>query len=141
MKISGLFAVSLFVILLVWGPINHSWQYFWVVHLTTLIVPPYLLFFLLEYLNKRFQLSLEIQKKIEKFFWTGWSVLLIIWAIDIFQTPYHFESTQVIRTRDGMEDVGDSVMLEGADIGGAFILIIMAMIILFFGVYQNNDTE
>jgi hypothetical protein len=50
----------------------------------------------------------------------------------------HIDNTKWIQTRDGMEAIGDDIVVKGPDWGNALIIVIIALLVLWFGVLKKG---
>lgn len=63
---------------------------------------------------------------------------LLVFAILEAISKTHIGNTESIQTRDGIEDVGGEIVLQGPNWGNVFILVIIAMLVLWFGVLRKD---
>lgn len=66
------------------------------------------------------------------------SIALFVLAILEATSTTHIGNTQTIRTRDGYEDLGDSILLPGPDYLNVFILMLFAGLVLWHGVLKRG---
>jgi hypothetical protein len=132
------FIVVIIISLLIWGPINNSWSGWLVIRLGYLILIPTIVWFLLGGIWNKWQLSTKLDNALVRILSSLNCVALLIMAFFETQRETHFENTKWVRTYDGMEAVGEDIMVKGPDWGNAFILIILVALIFWFGVLKKN---
>ena len=69
------------------------------------------------------------------------SGVLFVLAIIEATRKYHIGNTMTVQTRDGWEDVGDYIILHGANWGGAFILFISAIIAFWYSISKRDSVK
>jgi hypothetical protein len=114
------------VVLLIWGPIDHSWPAWFLIRTGYLITVPLTTWFLLGWVWKFWQpdeASEDISERVLAGLTGG---VLVVLAIIEALSDTHIENTMSVRPRDGMEDLGDYVIVQGPDWGVVVILIILA---------------
>lgn len=120
------FSILLFVFLLVWGPLFNSQPYSLIIRISYLILIPVSTNYLILWLWKRF----DVSKDFDRFFKRILSIIigsfLIICAIYYSTIKFHHGNTSVIMTREGLEEVGDDIVIPGVNYGAIFICIFFA---------------
>ncbi|MBN1185573.1 MAG: hypothetical protein JXB49_25025 [Bacteroidales bacterium] len=132
-------AGTVFVVLLIWGPINESWPVWLGIRIGYLILIPFLVWVLLGWIWNHWQLNEKTDNILERILSGIISLTLFVLAIFEAVSDTHIGNTQWIRTRDGMEAVGDDIILQGPDWGFVFILVFFAIIILWFLVLKKGS--
>lgn len=133
------FVTVIFVSLLIWGPLDHSWRGWLMIRIAYLVVVPLLIWFLLRWIWIRWQPSLAVEKIINRILSGSVSGGLLVSAVLEAKSDMHPGNTKWIRTRDGMEAVGEDVILPGPDWGSVFVLVVLALCFLWFGVVKTSS--
>jgi hypothetical protein len=131
-------AGTIFFVLLIWGPINHSWTAWLVLRIGYLLIIPLIAWFLLGWVWNRWQLNAKLDSLLNRTLSGIIFIALIVLAILEATSTTHIGNTQRIRTRDGYEDVGDSILLQGPDYGNVFLIVLLAGFLLWFGVLKRG---
>lgn len=131
-------AGTIFVILLILGPIDHSWPVWLAIRIGYLILIPLLVWLLLGWLWNFWQPSDKVEITLSRILSGLICIALFTLAILEATSKTHIGNTQWIRTRDGMEAVGEDIVLSGPDYGTVFIIIVIALLVLWFGVLKKG---
>jgi hypothetical protein len=131
-------AGTIFFVLLIWGPINHSWTAWLVIRIGYLYIVPLTAWLLLGWIWNRWQLNAKLDSLLNRTLSGIIFISLIVLAILEATSTTHIGNTQRIRTRDGYEDVGDSILLQGPDYGNVFLILLLAGLLLWFGVLKRG---
>jgi hypothetical protein len=131
----------IFIALLIFGPINDSWPVWLVIRIGYLILIPTIIWFILRWIWDKCQPRRRLEQILER----GLSILigciLIFYSIFEFFSDTHIGNTQWIRTRDGMEAVGDDIILKGPDYGIIITLIIVSLFFFWHGFFYKYDKK
>ncbi|MFZ1520058.1 MAG: hypothetical protein WAU11_14870 [Ignavibacteriaceae bacterium] len=127
-----------FLSLLIWVPFNHSWELWLLFRIASLILVPFLMWFILKLLWQSWKPSIETEDRIERTLAGVTSGALFVLAIIEATTKSHVENSLSIQTRDGFEDVGDYIIQQGANWGGAIVLIILALFAFWFSISKRE---
>lgn len=130
---------TIFVILLIWEPIDHSWPVWLLIRTSYLILMPLILWLLLSWIWNHWQPTDKLESTLNRILSGTISIGLIILAILEATSTTHIGNTQTIRTRDGYEDVGDYIQLPGPDYGNVFVIVLIAILFLWFGVLKKGS--
>jgi hypothetical protein len=129
------------VALLVWGPIDDTWPAWLVIRIGYLIAIPVAIWFLLGWIWRVWQPDVVTEERLERALAgvTGgvFMVLAILAAIE----DTHIGNTMWIQTRDGMEAVGDDIVLSGPDWFKVVILIAVAGFSFWFSVAKRKPKQ
>ena len=131
-------AGTIFFVLLIWGPINHSWTAWLVIRIGYLYIVPLVAWLLLGWIWNRWQLNAKLNSLLNRTLSGIIFIALIVFAIIEATSTTHIGNTQWIRTRDGYEDVGDSIVLQGPDYVIMFVIILFAGLLLWFGILKRG---
>ena len=124
---------TIFGILLIWRSVDHSWPLFLLIRTSYLILIPFIVWLLLGWIWNRWQPTDKLEVTLNRILSGTISIGLFIFAIIEATSTTHIGNTQTIRTRDGYEDVGDYIELPGPDYGNVFVILIIAILVLWFG--------
>ena len=124
--------------LLIWGPIDHSWTAWLVIRIGYLYIVPLVAWVLLGWIWNRWQLNAKLNSLLNRTLSGIIFIALIVFAIIEATSTTHIGNTQWIRTRDGYEDVGDSIVLQGPDYVIMFVIILFAGLLLWFGILKRG---
>lgn len=129
---------TIFVVLLIWGPIDNTWAASLAVRIGYLILIPLTVWFLLGWIWINWTPTEKAESSLNR-------TLSGIICISLFGLAYlqatsktHIGNTQWIQTRDGMEAVGEDILLQGADYGNVFVILIIAGLVFWFGVIKSG---
>ena len=131
----------IFVLLLIWGPINHTWTLWLLIRIGYLILIPLLMWFLLKLVWKFWNPNIELEDRIERALYSATSGVLIVLAIIEANAKTHIENTLSIQTRDGIEDVGDYITQQGVNWSAVIVLLIFAGIAFWFSISNRDSKE
>ena len=129
---------AVFISLLIWVPIDHSWELWLLFRIAYLILLPLLTWFLLKWLWQLWKPSIETEDRLERTLAGVTSGALFVLAIIEVTAKTHIENTMSKQTRDGIEDVGDYIIQQGANWGGAIVLIIIALLAFWFSISKRD---
>ena len=130
---------TILVILLIWGPIDHSWPAWLIIRTSYLILIPLIVWLLFGWIWNRWQPTYNFENTLNRVLSGIISGGLFTLAILQATSTTHIGNTQTIRTRDGYEDVGDYIVLPGPDYGNVFVIVIIAIFVLWFGVLKKGS--
>lgn len=100
---------TIFVILLLWGPIDDSWSGSLMIRISYLILIPLIVWVLFGWIWSRLQPADKFEVSLNRILSAIISVGLFILAVIEATSATHLANTRTIRTRDGYEDVGDYI--------------------------------
>jgi hypothetical protein len=132
------FVTAIFVTLLIWGPIDNTWPASLAIRLGYLILIPLIVAFLLNRIWDKWKPNARIEDILERTLSSIICGTLIIMAIFEIQAKTHLENDHWIRTRDGMEAVGEDILVKGPDYGHIFIFVVIAICVFWFGVLKRK---
>ena len=111
------------VVLLIWGPIDHSWPAWLAIRTGYLIAIPLVTWFLLAWLWKVWQPDKKTEDRLKRSLTSAIAGVLLIFVVLEAKADTHVGNTQWIRDgHGGMEAVGDDIILEGPDWGTVIML-------------------
>ncbi len=144
MKFRNYFAGTILAVLLIWGPIDHSWPAWLAIRTGYLILVPLAIWFLFGWIWNYFQPSRKFEITLERILSGVIFIGLLTLAVLEATSKTHIGNTQWVTTRDGMEAVGDEVVVQGPSWGNVLIIVIIAALFLWFGVlrkgFKSSDT-
>lgn len=138
MNFRNYLSAIVFLALLIYGPLDHAWPGWFAIRLGYLILLPYGLWFLMGWFWDIFNINNHQEKVLERLLSVLVGAFLIFQAILKVTAKTHIGNTNWIRARDGMEDVGDDILLRGPDYGNVIILIIIALIFIIYGIFSKE---
>jgi len=125
---------------MIWGPINYSSQYGLILRIIYLIVIPIIVWFLLKWVWILWEPNDKSEIRLENILAFLTTIILLIMALYEFMSATHVGNTLWVRSPDGMEAVGDDIILPGPDWGSIIILLLCSGISLWFGI-TNKPTK
>lgn len=128
----------IFWVLLIWGPVDHSRPFGLAIRAGYLIIIPIIVWLVLSWAWNRWQPNIKSEIILERILSGLICIALFIFAFFEAISNTHLGNTQQIQTRDGMEDVGEYVTLQGANWGNVFLFVIAALFVLWFGVLKKG---
>lgn len=130
-----------FVSLLIWGPIDHSWPLWLLIRISYIILIPVLIWFLLKWIWIFWKPSVEFDDKFERALFSATSGVLLVLACLEATAKYHVDNTLWVRTRDGMEAVGDDIIRQGANWGAVITFFILALIAFWYSISKRDPKK
>lgn len=138
MTFRNLLTGTILAVLIIWGPIDHSWPAWLAIRIGYLIFVPLIVWFLLEWLWKRWDPDSEVELILDRILFLIISFTLFTIAFFKATAKTHIGNTLSIQTRDGIEDVGDPLVLSGPDWQLVFVIIVFALMFLWYGVIKKD---
>lgn len=135
----GYITLIVFVVLLLWGPIDYSWPYWLGIRIGYLILIPIVVSLLLKLIWKVIQPSQKVESILERILFSFVFIAFIILAGLVATSKTHIENTKVVRTHDGYEAVGDDIVVPGPDYGNALLLVFIAILIFWYGLLKKGS--
>jgi hypothetical protein len=132
------FVIAIMVILLIWGPIDDKWTAWFAIRLGYLVLIPTIVWFLLNWIWDKWNPNTRTEDILERALSLVITIFLLVMAIFEIQAKTHLENDHWIRTREGMETVGDDILVKGPDYGHIFILVVIAICVFWFGVLKKK---
>jgi hypothetical protein len=127
-------ALTIFIVLLMFGPIDNSWPVYLAIRIGYLILIPYLIWLLTGWTWNYWQPNKKIETTLQRVLSGVICIGLLILAGVESTSKTHIGNTKVIQTRDGWEAVGDDIVLPGPDWRSIFIMMLIAALVMWFGV-------
>lgn len=132
---------AIFIALLMWGPIDHSMKGGLIIRLAYLIIIPLVIYFLLAWVWDKWEPSMKVEDILERTLSGLICGFLILMALFEARSKEHIGNTKWIQTREGMEAVGDDIVLKGPDTGQIVMLIVFAILVFVFGVMKIKTKD
>lgn len=131
----------LVVALLIWGPIDHSWPAWLLIRTGYLIAIPMATWFLLGWIWRVWQPDEASENRLERALGGATGGVLVVMAILAAMADTHIGNTMYVRTRDGMEAVGDYIVLPGPDWGNVIMLIAATGFAFWFSIAKRESKQ
>jgi len=130
--------IVIIISLLIWGPIDHTWPAWLAIRLGYLVLIPLTVWFLLRWLWNIWEPNTHVEEALERILSGLVASFLFLMAIFEFKSNTHIGNTAWIRTRDGMEAVGDDIVLNGPDYGNVVVLTGIALFFVWHSVSKRK---
>ncbi|RYE56001.1 MAG: hypothetical protein EOP48_09000 [Sphingobacteriales bacterium] len=140
MNFPNLLALTAFVALLLFGPINHDWPAYFLIRLGYLILVPGILWLLSRRILRSLSVSKAKEKLLERTLFAMIALTFLTFAILTALQKNHVGNTKYVRYADGVEPVGDDILVAGADWGSVYVLLGLATVTFIVGVVRNKTT-
>lgn len=127
----------IYLVLLIWGPIDHDIEYGIVIRICYLIIIPFLFWLIIRWIWNYFDLNRNVDIILNKILSVLIAFTLVVFAVLETFSNYHIENTQVIQTRFVKEDVGDFIKLPGTDWGNVLFLILGSAFFIWLAFSKN----
>lgn len=136
------FLVGLFAaVLLVFGPIDHSWPFWLGIRTGYLVALPVALWFLLRFVWVRWQPDSADEDRLKRTVAGALGGALLVGGVLVAQAAYHDVCTQTVNTRDGSECVGDYVRVKGPDVVQVVFMFGAASVALWLGMRRDPESR
>jgi hypothetical protein len=132
---------ALVVALLIWGPIDHLWPVWLAIRIGYLIAIPVAAWFLLGWIWRVWHPDAATETRFERGLGGATGAVFVVLAIFEAMADTHIGNTMLVRTRDGMEAVGDDIVLSGPDWGNVLMLLIVAGFAFWFSVAKSKSKQ
>lgn len=129
----------LVAVLLILGPIDHSWPAWFAIRIGYLIAIPVAAWFLLEWIWGVWQPDLATENRFSRTLGGATAGVFVVLAVLTAMAETHIGNTNWIQTRDGMEAVGDDVVLAGPDWAKVLMLLGIAGFAFWFSVAERES--
>lgn len=129
----------LVAVLLIWGPIERSWPAWFAIRLGYLIAIPVTAWFFLGWIWRIWQPDAVTENRFERALSGTTAGLFVVFAIITAMAKTHLGNTQSVQTRDGVEAVGDDVVLPGPNWGYVFMLLAIAGFAFWLSVAKRES--
>jgi hypothetical protein len=128
------------VALLIWGPLDHSWPAWLAIRIGYIVALPVATWFLLGWLWGVWKPDAASEARLGRALACLTGTVLVVLATIEVMADTHLGNTQWVRTRDGMEAVGDDIVLHGPDWGVVIMLFVAAGFAFWFSItHQSGD--
>lgn len=132
-------AWTMLVILLIWGPINHSWPGWLAIRIGYLIFIPLIIWWVLKWIWDYWRPDIKLEDTAERI---GAGIICLgLWTLAVLEatSTTHMGNTEYIQTHDGIEAVGDDILLPGPDWRVVFMIAATACCFLWFGIIKKKS--
>ncbi len=139
MKFRDNFAIFIFFILLIFGPIDCSGTAGLIVRIGYVLLIPAIFWFLLKWVWEKRKPSMRLEENLNKGINGSICVILVVIAVLDFVADSHVINDNVIRNQYGMEAVGEDIIVSGPDTGMAVFTLFFAVVIFWYGVVRRKS--
>lgn len=129
----------LVAVLLIWGPLDHSWPAWFAIRMGYLIVIPVAAWFFVGWIWRIWQPDVATENRFERALGGATAGVFVVLAILAAMAETHIGNTEWIQTRDGIEAVGDDIVLPGPDRGNVMMLLAFAGFAFWFSVAKRES--
>ena len=130
------------VVLLIWGPINHSWPAWLAIRTGYLILIPLATWFLLAWIYKMWQPDAETEGRLQRSLAGATAGVLLVFAIIRAMADTHIGNTQWVRDGyGGKEAVGEDIILQGPDWGTVIMLAVASAFCFWFSISKSKSQQ
>ena len=130
-----------FISLLIWGPIDHSWPAWLAIRITYLVVIPVIGWFLLKWIWRIWQPNAEAEDRLIRALASATSGVLFVLSIFELMSLTHIGNTMWKQTREGMESVGEDIIVQGPDWGAAIILFVLCAFSFWYSISSREEKK
>lgn len=130
--------IVIIISLLIWGPIDHAWPAWLAIRLGYLVLIPLTVWFLLRWLWNIWNPNPHVEEVLERILSGLIAFFLFLMAIFEAKSDSHIGNTAWMRTRDGMEAVGDDIILDGPDYGNVIVFVGIALFFVWYSVSKKK---
>lgn len=130
---------TVFISLLIWGPIDHSWPFWLLIRISYLIIIPIIVWFLLKWIWIIWQPNAEMEDRLIRALTSATSGVLFVLAILELVSDSHIGNTMWIQTHEGWEAVGDDIIVQGPDWGAAIILFVFCAFLFWYSISSREE--
>lgn len=141
MEFRNIFTTAIFILLLIWGPIDHESSSGMIIRFLYLILIPFSTFFILKWIWDFSKIQGHTERIFENILITSICIFLLFLAYDEFTSKTHWINTEQIPTHDGYEDVGEDIEVPGGNKGVALIWVLLSGIIFWNGVLKRKPLK
>ena len=127
------------VVLMIWGPIDHSWPACLAIRTGYLIGIPLLALFVLHLIWKSWRPDEAAEDRLQRTLAGVTAGLFIVFAFLAGTAKTHVGNTEWVQTHDGMEAVGDDVVLPGPDGEMVILMLVVAGFAFWLSVTKTES--
>jgi hypothetical protein len=127
--------------LIVWGPIDYSWPSWLAIRIAYLIAIPLATWFLLVWIWRVWQPDAATENRLKRVLAGATAGALLVLAIFEAMADTHVGNTNWVRTYDGMEAVGDWIILQGPDWVTVVILLVASGFSFWISILKTESKQ
>lgn len=132
-------SIIVFLLLLIWGPINHAWPAWLLIRILYLMLIPLIVWLLLNWIWGVWNPDDDLEDVLERALAACVGVALSIFTFLEATATVHVGSTQYVTTAEGTEAVGDDIILPGPDREIVLLLVLATIFVFLFGVLKIHS--
>lgn len=138
MKCREYIVSTIFIVLLIWGPIDDSLPAWLLIRLGYLVLIPMSIWFFLKWIWKKWQPDSDSEDRLLRTLVGVTAGALLVMAVLSAFAKSHLGNTQVVRSIDGYEDVGDDIVLPGPNWGKVLMLLVASGIAFWYSMSRSK---
>ncbi len=128
---------SVFIAILLWGPIDKNMPYWFLIRCISLFIIPLIVIAIVERIKLKAQTELILVKALSSII----TCVLVANAYLAGIKKYHYVNDEFIITRDGREYVGDFINVPGPDYFQVVLLLFLALLVFILGVAKQKESK
>ena len=128
---------TVFIVILLWGPIDYSIPYWFLIRCATIFIIPWIIIKIVDRLKLKVKTEITLIKILSIII----TSTLVANAYLAGIKKYHYENDEYIITRDGREYVGDFIKVPGPDYFQVILLLSLAVFVFIFGVAKQKESN
>jgi hypothetical protein len=129
-------SVTILLILLIWGPIDQTLPEWLALRIAYVVLVPITSWFILGWIWNNWKPSDKFESLLNRILSVLICIALLSLAFVEATSKSHIGNTEWIQTKDGMEAVGDNVLVNGPNNANVLIILLIAGLVLWIGVLK-----
>jgi hypothetical protein len=128
---------TVFIAILLWGPIDKNIPYWFLIRCISLFFIPLIIITIVERIKLKAKTEVILIKALSSII----TCVLVANAYLAGIKKYHYENDEYIITRDGREYVGDFIKVPGPDYFQVVLLLFLALLVFILGVAKQKESK